>query len=59
VDIWSIGCILAEIMVIIQNTKDKEENNINIKSKDRILFPGDSCYPISPVRSENHIESDK
>lgn len=36
---WSMGCILYELIIT------KLDQN-----KDRILFRGTSCYPLSPVK---------
>ena len=41
VDIWAIGCIFAELL---QTTK---ENMPDYKNR-RALFPGNSCFPLSP-----------
>ena len=41
VDMWSIGCILAEFAFMWDN-----ENNLE---DDRILFEGSSCFPLSPA----------
>ena len=38
-DIWALGCVLAEI---IQATYRERE------MKNRFLFPGTSCFPLSP-----------
>lgn len=50
VDIWSAGCIFAEMLNCLQN--DSTQN-----LKDRILFPGNSCYPLSPKESK-HFDSE-
>mmetsp|Transcript_33678 Transcript_33678/g.52034 ORF Transcript_33678/g.52034 Transcript_33678/m.52034 type:complete len:110 (-) Transcript_33678:550-879(-) len=40
-DLWAIGCILYEMLrVSLDNCEDPF---------DRILFPGECCYPLSPV----------
>ena len=50
-DIWAGGCVLAEI---IQCTKSYIE--CGIMPDQRILFPGDSSYPLSPINeNENKI----
>ena len=41
VDIWSLGCIFAELAYIW----DDPENDMKL----RFLFKGGSCYPLSPV----------
>jgi serine/threonine protein kinase len=42
VDIWSAGCIFAEFLHVLHTSP-------NEGSKDRILLPGKSCYPLSPM----------
>eukprot|EP00828_Plagiopyla_frontata_P008002 TRINITY_DN13896_c0_g1_i1.p1 TRINITY_DN13896_c0_g1~~TRINITY_DN13896_c0_g1_i1.p1 ORF type:complete len:484 (-),score=71.73 TRINITY_DN13896_c0_g1_i1:72-1523(-) len=41
IDIWSFGCIFAEL----QNTI---KENVNDYKKRKALFPGNSCFPLSP-----------
>ena len=53
VDIWSLGCILFE-MVYCQN--DYAPYNFD---KQRILFKGDSCYPLSPHPKLSSSKDDK
>ena len=43
-DMWSIGCIFAEILKITTNYKKAEVPS----SCGAVLFQGGSCYPISP-----------
>ena len=40
IDIWSIGCVLSDIINQLDETEDKYES--------RTIFPGSSCYPLSP-----------
>lgn len=41
IDIWAVGCILAEMLSKIKGS-----------AKERpVLFPGTSCYPFSPAKS--------
>lgn len=42
-DIWSLGCVLHEMDYVI-NSKGEPI--------DRILFPGKSCFPLSPVQNK-------
>jgi len=44
VDIWSMGCILAEMMYCTEEYNHDYNSIIN----NRYLFPGSSCFPISP-----------
>ena len=43
VDMWSIGCIFAELAYMWDN-----ENNL---AEERYLFKGTSCFPLSPVNN--------
>ena len=47
VDIWSMGCILAEMLISLHWTNTKVSN----------LFPGNSCFPLSPAK-ERHLRDD-
>lgn len=46
IDIWSAGCIFAELLICLHAEK-------KLSSKEKILFPGKACYPLSPCGSEN------
>jgi mitogen-activated protein kinase 1/3 len=69
-DIWSMGCILAETLSCsqlqvdsnlnesgIQNDKSKRQQYITRKVKERFFFEGNSCYPISPVAGQSSKEA--
>ena len=43
VDIWSFGCIASEIV-----TSSEEYLRNGFTRKERTLFEGDHCYPLSP-----------
>ena len=43
VDMWSMGCVLGELV----NYTDQYQVN-GVTAKDRVLFPGTSCFPLSP-----------
>lgn len=45
IDIWSLGCVFAEILLL--NKLDPAKNSENIKLSDVILIPGRSCYPFT------------
>lgn len=47
-EVWSFGCILAEIIKCI-NDKDKDTDSSYLSN---ILFKGNSCYPISPCEKK-------
>lgn len=44
VDIWALGCVFAEILLLISS---KNNSKSNVKLSDVILFPGKSCYPFT------------
>eukprot|EP00441_Pelagodinium_beii_P041491 CAMPEP_0197647422 /NCGR_PEP_ID=MMETSP1338-20131121/25290_1 /TAXON_ID=43686 ORGANISM="Pelagodinium beii, Strain RCC1491" /NCGR_SAMPLE_ID=MMETSP1338 /ASSEMBLY_ACC=CAM_ASM_000754 /LENGTH=425 /DNA_ID=CAMNT_0043221209 /DNA_START=60 /DNA_END=1337 /DNA_ORIENTATION=- len=39
IDIWSVGCIYAELLGMLEGTKIEDRGP---------LFPGSSCFPLSP-----------
>ena len=43
-DIWSLGIVLAEVMLQVQSNLNKQD----ITPEERLLFLGRYCYPISP-----------
>ena len=44
IDIWSVGCIFAELLGMMK------ENAPTFMDR-QPLFPGKSCFPLSPARS--------
>jgi mitogen-activated protein kinase 1/3 len=44
IDIWSVGCIFAELLAMMR------ENYATVFERVP-LFPGDTCYPLSPNSS--------
>jgi serine/threonine protein kinase len=45
-DMWGIGCIIFELLRCCED-KHKELPD-NKKYQDRVIFPGSSCFPLSP-----------
>merc|ERR1712039_499590 len=45
VDMWSVGCIFGELLQM-------QKENCSTVWKRGPLFPGDSCFPLSPKRSK-------
>jgi mitogen-activated protein kinase 1/3 len=39
IDIWSVGCIYAELLGMLEGTRQEDRGP---------LFPGSSCFPLSP-----------
>jgi len=39
IDVWSVGCIYAELLGMVEGTKTDDRGP---------LFPGSSCFPLSP-----------
>jgi mitogen-activated protein kinase 1/3 len=51
VDVWSLGCILVEIL------QCSDEYTVTSKSNhNRYLFKGTSCYPLSPQEDPEKVE---
>lgn len=48
VDIWSLGCILSEMLYSTEVYK--KDSRKDYKGKNKYLFPGLSCYPLSPCK---------
>eukprot|EP00741_Cyanophora_paradoxa_P011208 tig00020554_g10828.t1 len=46
IDVWSCGCILAELLEMLENS--------GFRSSRHPIFPGSSCYPMSPESSDYH-----
>eukprot|EP00356_Strombidium_inclinatum_P010057 CAMPEP_0170493260 /NCGR_PEP_ID=MMETSP0208-20121228/13611_1 /TAXON_ID=197538 /ORGANISM="Strombidium inclinatum, Strain S3" /LENGTH=153 /DNA_ID=CAMNT_0010769159 /DNA_START=363 /DNA_END=824 /DNA_ORIENTATION=+ len=44
IDLWSLGCILGELLLRAEDYSIRENPT-------KVLFPGSSCYPLSPVSS--------
>lgn len=49
VDIWALGCILGEMLYCSQLTKNPKK----YAEDNRFLFPGESCFPLSPKQQES------
>jgi len=49
-DMWSFGCILYEMFRYTIKDKSFDERQFQ---KERYLFQGKSCYPLSPVKNQN------
>lgn len=54
-DIWSFGCCVYELIKVLslQNRGHIVDDN---GVPNYILFPGDSCYPLSPLNSNKPLE---
>lgn len=50
VDIWATGCILGDLLLnfVEIDTKDAGQMADDDAFSNKYLFPGDSCYPLSP-----------
>ena len=72
VDIWSVGCILGELLLNIvekgTSKNDSQQKNGSKKSdsmfeqqmkemQSKFLFPGDSCFPLSPCQFKDKDSS--
>eukprot|EP01083_Nonionella_stella_P038609 105003_1 len=47
IDMWAVGCIFAELLQM------KRDNCPDVFERGP-LFPGDSCYPLTPKRNRNN-----
>ena len=47
IDIWSLGCMFVELTYLII----PESQQQHITKRDKIMFAGSSCYPMSPTES--------
>ena len=54
-DIWSIGCILAELLYFL-TPESKEEPTNKVWSCDRFLLPGETCYPLTPGNDNTNVK---
>lgn len=45
IDVWSVGCIYAELLQMLEGCHHEDRGP---------LFPGSSCYPLSPDRRHRH-----
>lgn len=63
-DIWSLGCIIAELIKVSEPysrpllKQEDAKKKLTQLTHDRLLFPGDSCYPMSPYQSDDEAEQD-
>ena len=53
-DVWSLGCVLAEMLHC--TAKQIEQRKYNFKK--RVMFRGESCYPISPYEDKTKGDGD-
>lgn len=42
-DLWSVGCILGELIL-----SSSRYNKVGMNDREKMLFRGKSCYPLSP-----------
>jgi mitogen-activated protein kinase 1/3 len=45
IDVWSVGCIYAELLGMLEGCRVEDR---------KPLFPGTSCFPLSPARKDAH-----
>ena len=48
VDVWSVGCIFAELLATLEPNAPRDSK--------RILFPGDSGYPVSATSNPEEVD---
>ena len=54
IDIWSCGVILAELLLISNHLRKHKTRSEYSHSKSHV-FPGNSCYPMSPHEAERDV----
>jgi mitogen-activated protein kinase 1/3 len=54
IDVWSVGCVYAEMLGMLDNPNDPEA-----RFDRRALFPGGSCYPLSRERANQASSTSK
>lgn len=53
-DMWSLGCILGELLRCSEPyTSLVDPSRLNRLVKNRVLFGGTSCFPLSPIENKN------
>ena len=57
-DIWSLGCILAQLISAANPARDANTQNIVFEELETLLFKGDSCFPMSPKKEKQSIFKD-
>ena len=50
-DIWGVGCILAEMLLLLQRTITPVKE---VTIKDQIMFPGNKCFPLTPQANQEY-----
>ncbi len=50
IDVWAVGCIFAELLSMMQDSVP------NVQDR-KPLFPGGSCFPLSPDNNTNRSSS--
>lgn len=58
-DMWSLGCIVFEMLMYLLHNKDDEAYYNEHFQALRFLFQGDSCFPLSPKDKNKNPESSK
>ena len=48
IDVWSVGCIFAELLATLEPNAPRDSK--------RILFPGDSGYPVSATSNPDDVD---
>jgi serine/threonine protein kinase len=51
-DIWSFGCVVSEIISYLEFQHEGSKDQVSYLNN-RVLFEGNSCYPFSPLVTED------
>lgn len=49
IDVWAMGCIFAELLTMMKE-------NVPNHNDRQALFPGKSCFPLSPDKTPGPIQ---
>jgi len=49
-DLWSFGCVIYELLNFYSCNPDNEAS-LKKYNRERFLFPGNSCFPLSPCEA--------
>lgn len=51
IDVWAVGCVMGELLMKMKEHKNLDGNGLP-------LFPGTSCFPLSPAANEEENAND-
>ena len=51
IDVWAVGCVMGELLMKMKEHK-------NLEGIGQPLFPGSSCFPLSPAGNEEEGQNE-